>query len=181
MVGIVQHVHIARLEARVALHDRADRFAHRAQVHRHVRRVGDQGSAGIEQRAAEIQPLLDVDRVGRVLQAQTHLLGDVHEQVVEHLEHDGIRAGAERGPRRPRANAAQFQVSCRRHERAPPGFDHDRGIALSDDGRPLKHGAGLEALARQKARAAPSGRFFIGETVHGQFARRWAAIGRRRI
>ena len=38
-------------------------------MHRHVRRVGDQVALGVEQRAGEIEPLLDVDRVRGVLRA----------------------------------------------------------------------------------------------------------------
>src|SRR5689334_23417399 len=55
---------------------RLDRLAHRSQVHRHVRRVGDQVAFGVEQRAGKVEALLDVHRVRRVLQAQAHLLGD---------------------------------------------------------------------------------------------------------
>ena len=44
----------------------------------------------IEQRAAEIQAFLDIDRIRGVLQAQSHLFGDVHENVVEQLQHDRI-------------------------------------------------------------------------------------------
>jgi hypothetical protein len=54
--------------AGVFAHHGLDALAHRAQVHRHVRRVGDQVAVGVEERAAEVQPLLDVDRVGGVLQ-----------------------------------------------------------------------------------------------------------------
>ena len=75
---------------RVARDHGLDRLAHRAQVHRHVRRVGDQVAVGVEQRAGEVEPLLDVHRVGGVLQAQAHLLGDVHEEVVEDLEHHRV-------------------------------------------------------------------------------------------
>jgi hypothetical protein len=44
-----------------------------------VRRVGDQIALRVKQRAAEVQPFLDIDRVGGVLQLQAHLLGNVHE------------------------------------------------------------------------------------------------------
>ena len=54
--------------------------SHRAEVHRHVRRVGDQVRVGVEQRAGEIEPLLDVDRARGLAQHGAHLLGDVHEQ-----------------------------------------------------------------------------------------------------
>ena len=50
-------------------------------MHRHVRRIGNQVATCVEQGAAEVQPLLDVDRVRGVLELQAHLLGNVHEQV----------------------------------------------------------------------------------------------------
>ena len=64
---IIQHVHIARPDlACVFPHDRLDAFAHRAQMHRHVRSVRDEIAIGIEQSATEIQPFLDIDRVRRI-------------------------------------------------------------------------------------------------------------------
>jgi hypothetical protein len=95
VVRVVEHIDIPGLHrAGVLADDGLDALAHAAQVHRHVRRVGDQVAVGIEQRAAEVQPLLDVDRVGGVLQLQAHLLGDVHEQVVEHLQQHRVGGGA---------------------------------------------------------------------------------------
>src|SRR2546425_2276161 len=41
--------HVAGIEADHGV----DRFPHRAQVHRHVRRVGDQAALGVEQRSEE--------------------------------------------------------------------------------------------------------------------------------
>jgi hypothetical protein len=97
VVRVVQHEHVARLDAPGVLADHGlDRLAHRAQVHRHVRRVGDEVALGVEQRAREVQPLLDVHRVRRVLQLQPHLLGDVHEQVVEDLQHHRVDRRADR-------------------------------------------------------------------------------------
>ena len=70
VVGIVQRPHVAGLQAAaVELQDRAHRSAHGAQVDRHVRRVGDQRPLGVEHRAGEVEPLLDVDRVGGALVA----------------------------------------------------------------------------------------------------------------
>ena len=64
VVRVVQHVHVARLHRPGVLADHGlDRLAHRAQVHGHVRRVGDQVALGVEQRAGEVEPLLDVHRV----------------------------------------------------------------------------------------------------------------------
>ena len=51
---------------------------------------------GVKQRAAKVQALFDVDRVGGVLQLQAHLLGNVHEQVVKHLQQHRVCRGARR-------------------------------------------------------------------------------------
>ena len=68
VVGVVQHEHVARAHRPRVLPDHClDAFAHRTQVNRHVRRIGDQVALCIEQCAAEIEALLDVDRVGCVL------------------------------------------------------------------------------------------------------------------
>ena len=110
VVRIVDHVGVAGLHAAGVLADhRLDRLAHRAEVHRHVRRVGDQVALGVEQRAREVEPLLDVDGVGGVLQPHAHLLGDRHEEVVEHLQHHRVDVGADRQ----RASAAAGCASAR--------------------------------------------------------------------
>ncbi len=64
-------------------------------MHRQVRRVGDERAGGVEHRAGEIEPLLDVHRLRGVAQRFAHLLGDGHEQVVEHLQQHRIGGGAE--------------------------------------------------------------------------------------
>ena len=66
------------------------RFAHRAQMHRDMRRVGDQPAVGREDRAAEIEPLLHVHAARRVAERDAHLLGDAGELVVEDFEQDGV-------------------------------------------------------------------------------------------
>ena len=56
--------------------DRADRLAHRAQMHGDVRCVDDQVARRREDGATEIEPFLDVHAAGRVAQRDPHLLGD---------------------------------------------------------------------------------------------------------
>ena len=63
---------------------------------RHVRRVGDERAGRVEDGAGEVEPLLDVDRRGGVLQRHAHLLGDRHEEIVEDFEQDRVGLGAER-------------------------------------------------------------------------------------
>jgi hypothetical protein len=147
VVRVVEHVHVARLHDRVARDHGLDALAHAAQVHRHVRRVGDQLPIGVEQRAGEVQPLLDVHRVGRVLQPQAHLLGDVHEEVVEHLQHHRVGLGADgvlllaRGARAA-ARSAPAAVST-----APAGLDHGGGV-----GSAMTAGPAMVAPARSDSR-----------------------------
>jgi hypothetical protein len=76
---------------------------------------------GVEQRAREVEALLDVDRVGGVLQLQTHLLGDVHEEVVEDLEHHRIDAGADRERDSRAATRSISRWSCAVTRACQPG------------------------------------------------------------
>ena len=108
VVGRVQREHVARVNvAGVEANDRLDRAVHRAEMHRHMRRVGDQPPVAIEDRAGEVEPLLDVHRIGGVLQRHAHLLGDRHEEVVEDLQHHRVGLRAERGALRQRHRARQ--------------------------------------------------------------------------
>ena len=92
VVGVVERVDVARLDAAlVAVDDHLYRLAHRAQVDRDVRRVRDQAAVGVEDRAGEVEPLLDVDRVRGRPQPLAHLLGDRHEQVAEDLKEHRVR------------------------------------------------------------------------------------------
>ena len=51
VVGVVEHKHIAGLHAALVFKDDCfDALAHRAKVHRHVRRIGDQVALRIKQR-----------------------------------------------------------------------------------------------------------------------------------
>jgi hypothetical protein len=52
VVRRVEHEHVAGLHRAAApLDDRFHAFAHRAEMHGHVRRIGDQVAVGVEQRA----------------------------------------------------------------------------------------------------------------------------------
>ena len=95
VVGIVQHIHIAGLHlASIFTDDGLDAFTHGTQVHGHVRRIGNQITSGVKQSATEVKALFDVHRVGGVLQLQSHLLGDVHEEIVEDLQQYRVNRGA---------------------------------------------------------------------------------------
>ncbi len=103
-------------------------------MHRHVRRVGDQRAVMGEHRAGEIEPLLDVDRIGGVLQRHAHLLGDRHEEIVEHLQHHRIGMGADGVRALELFRARQHQMILARELGLPAGLDHDGLVRLDDDG-----------------------------------------------
>ncbi len=117
--GMIGHHHVARLERqRRGGQPHAD--AERAEMHRDVRRVDHQLAGDVEQRAREVETLLDVRRDGGALQALAHLARDGREAVGEQLELDGGGGGA--GPRscrlrrRARRRGAASVPACR----APP-------------------------------------------------------------
>ena len=86
----------------------------------------------VEDRAGEVEPLLDVDRAGGLLEHDAHLLGDVHEQPVEHLETigSGARWAVGRGAPADAGRPAQHQHAARR-DRRPAGRDKARCAVLS--------------------------------------------------
>ncbi len=89
-IGVVgEHDVAGRQVGHVAQHA-AHRLAHRAEVHRHVRRVRHQGPRAVEHRAREVEPLLHVDRERGAAQHGAHLFGDGGEAVVEELELDRV-------------------------------------------------------------------------------------------
>ena len=173
VVRVVQRVDIARAHrASVARHDGLDRLAHRAQMNRHVRRVGDQVAGGVEQRAREVEPLLDVHRVRGGLQLQPHLLGDVHEQVVEDFEADRVDdgAGSERRTERDQGlDAVEHEVVQGRHAGLPAGLDDGRRVALGNDRRAVDAVAGAGVLAPHQRRVPPAR---TAEDAHGGGHRR---------
>ena len=134
--------------------NRADALAHRAQMHRDVRRVGDEIAARIEQGAGEIEPLANVDRGGRALQRGAHLLGDAHEQASEDREAGGVARGADAGGLAG-GDAVEQQIADRIDARAPAGFD-DRGRHRIDDQRgAVDRMTGGQSFARQHRRVVP--------------------------
>ena len=148
IIGVVEGVDVALAHLLAAqLQDGAHRFAHRAQMDGHVRGVGDQVAVGIEDGAGEVEPLLDVDRVGGVLERDAHLLGDGHEQIVEDLEQDRVGLGAQRGALGQRLDALQEQVVVDAHLERPAGLDHDRGGLAADQRRAGDPVAGQQRLA----------------------------------
>ena len=136
IIGVVQDKAVALIDRALIVTDhRPHRLAHRTQMHRHMRRIGDQRARRIENCTGEIKPLLDIDRQGRVLQRIAHLFGERHEQIVEHLEHHRIAGGADRNTGSAAHHAAQHQIANRRHLRLPARFDNRRSRGLDDQCR----------------------------------------------
>ena len=114
IVRRVDRVDVAGTDAAAVLADDAlHARVHRAEMHRHMRRIGDQRACPRKDRAGEIEPLLDIDRIGGVLQRHAHLLGDRHEQVVEHFQHHRIGFGADGVAARQRDDACEHEVVLR--------------------------------------------------------------------
>ena len=102
----------------------------------------------VEDRAGEVEPLLDVHRIGGVLQRHAHLLGDRHEQVVEDLQHHRI---GRRCRWRRAAGSATTRVSTRwflRGERGLPAVLDDDGLVRLDDERRARARRGRARAAR---------------------------------
>jgi len=156
VVGRVEHEHVARLHrARTPVDDRADTLAHRPQMHRHMRRIGDQVALRVEQRARKVETLLDVHGVRRVRERHAHLLGDRHEQVVEHFQQHGVGIGADRMRALDRHDALEKEMIEGGQRRAPPVLDHRRRIGLADHRRPVDRVAGTQILAREHGGVMP--------------------------
>ena len=122
---------------------------------RHVRRVGDQIAFRVEDGAGEVQPLLDVHRIGRVLQGRAHLLCDGHEEVVEDLQHHRVDLRADRRRALQRHHPLQFQMVAHRQAGLPAGIDDRRGRRLDDDRRPVQNIAGHQIFPQIDRRVVP--------------------------
>ncbi len=130
VVGGVQHEDVALRHHRVLVDDRFHRGAHGPQMHRHVRGVGDQVPGRVEDGAGEVQPLLDRHGDGGVLQHRAHLLGDRHEEVVEHLQQHRIGLGAHGLGFGAGLDAVELDVVVLGDLRLPAVLDDDGGMGL---------------------------------------------------
>ncbi len=111
----------------------------------------------VEQRAGEVEPLLDVDRVRGVRERHAHLLGDRHEEVVEHLEQHRIGVGADRLARRAAAGRARGRGD-RRVADSPrqPGSTTVVAFASAMIAGPSTASPGASRLALADGRVAPA-------------------------
>jgi hypothetical protein len=135
VIGGIDAVNVAGTNVAMVLADYGfNGTVHGAEMHGHVRRVGDQGTVMREHRAGKVQPLLDIHRVGGVLQRYAHLLGDRHEQIVENLQHDRVGMRADRMGALEFFRARQQEMIFCGHFGLPAGLDHDGLMRLDNDG-----------------------------------------------
>jgi hypothetical protein len=78
-----------------------------------MRGVRDQTALAVEKGAGKIEPLLDVHRLGGVGEGNPHLLGNGHEQVGKHFQHDRIGPGPDRRRGAGAGAAGEHQVPPR--------------------------------------------------------------------
>ncbi len=130
----IEHEHVARPHLpRFLADDRLDRPVHAAEMNRHVRGIGDEIALAVEDRAREIEPLLDIDRLRREPQRLAHLLGNRHEEIVEDFEQHGIRLRPKRLAA-PGRHARKQEIIPLCYLQRPAVLDHD-GLMRFDDER----------------------------------------------
>lgn len=148
VVRVVDGVHVAGPQVvRAPPQDLLDGLAHGAEVDGDVGRVGDEVALGVEEGAGEVEAFLDVDRVGGVLQAHAHLLGDGHEEAVEDLQEDRVHVRPRGHARGARCDAVQEEVSAVGRGGPPAGVDDGRGVGLGEERGAVDGVAGAEVLA----------------------------------
>ena len=85
-VGVVEHEGVVRPGARQP--DGGDGVRHGSEVNGDVLGLGDQASAGVEERGRAVAALLDVGGEGRADEGGAHLLGDGTKGAADDLELD---------------------------------------------------------------------------------------------
>ncbi len=121
---------------------------HRAEVDGLREPLRDGAQLGVEERAREVRPRLDVRRVGAASQGQDHLVRRRDERVADHLERDRIEGrrftGALMPPSPPpgrRAVRPLARVPLARRRRPRPGRARSRGPGARGTAiRPVDHG-----------------------------------------
>ena len=121
-------------------------------MHRHVRRVGDQISLGVEDRAGEIEAFLDVHRVAGIGKRHAHLLGNRHEQIVEDLKQNRVGCRANGVGAFGLFRTFQHEVILCGDHCAPLGLNDRRRDGFLDDGGPDDDVAGTQVFAIEHLR-----------------------------
>ena len=148
----VDEEHIARLDVAVFADGGGDGCIHGTQMHRHMRRIGDEIACRVENCAGKVETFLDVHRIGGVLKRHAHLLGYGHEEIVENLQHDRIGFGADGRAGGQRLDARQHHMVMRGQASLPAIFDDDGLVFLDDDCRAGDGLAALHLLTQDDAR-----------------------------
>ncbi len=151
----VQHEDIPRHHLRILFDDRFNTRPHAAEMHRHVRRIRDQVACRIEHGAGEIQPLLDRDARGSILQHRPHLLGNAHVEIVENLQHHRIGLRPHRMRLRPRRHPHQLHMIELGDPSPPPRLDQHHRMRLHQHRRPAHHIPRPQRLAPHEPRLDP--------------------------
>ena len=89
-IGVVEHHQVAREEFLEFGHGGSHRRRHAAQMHRDVRSLRDHARFGVEDGAAEIQPLADIGAEAGAPQRHAHFFRDRRKQVLEDFQADGV-------------------------------------------------------------------------------------------
>ena len=153
VIGCIDHVDIIRADpSGVVVDDGSHGLAHRTQMYGNVRGICDQITVGIKNRTGKIQPLLDIDRVGRIFQSQPHLLGDRHEEVVKNLQHDRVTLSADSRLAFQWNHPGHDQVAGAVKSGLPTRLHHRGGCLFANDGRSRHFVTGPEQVPVEYAR-----------------------------
>ena len=150
-VRVVEHHHVAG--PHVDLVDGGPHGErHRAEVHRDVIGLCDGLAARVVDGARVVAPLLDVGREPRSAERDPHLLGDRHEQVLEHLELDRIERTT--GPART-AHRVSTTLPMSSTRKRQPGATTVVACGTGDDAGPLGLVTGPELRPARRRRCPP--------------------------
>ncbi len=151
IVRRVDQEHVARLDICVLTDSRCNGRIHGAEMHWHVRCIGNQIAFCIKHGAREIETFFDVDRIGRVLERYAHLLCNRHEEIVENLKHHRIGFCTDCCAQRECLDTCQNDMIMLGQAGLPTIFDDNRLVLFDDDCRAGNSLATLDLLANNNA------------------------------
>ena len=134
VVGRVEHIDVAGLERfAFGADDALHRAVHGAQVHRHMRRVGDERAVRVEHGAREVQPLLDVHAICAVLRSASPICSAMAMNRLLKTSSSTGSALCRKHFALARRQPRQHQIIARRDFQVPAGLDDDRLMRLDDE------------------------------------------------
>ena len=96
VVGIVHDEHVAGMDVvGIFPHQRRDGVGDGAEMHRHAEPLGDQPAAGVAEAGGEVHAFPHHLRVGGAHDRDRHLVGEIAEAVLDHLEGHRVGEGSE--------------------------------------------------------------------------------------